>query len=577
MKKWFAVLLGALLICSLVACGGDKDAEVTTGDTDVTTSETVTTLSALRLGAGYTLVRQAGNVAAVNDAALDAKTTLDKATGLNFKMVIASDTNVQDKEILIGDTGRAESVKWAEGLTYNDYVIAADGNKLVIVGGSAEATVKAVTYFMNKYVAKDMSFEQGEIYVYRMEYAVKGITVDGVDISEYQIVVGGTTELEKKNYEAVADAINQKLIGIYGKKLSVVDASAAVKSHEFILGTCGGARSSYFASSTELSATSYTATVKDGTIVFLAGSQFAGVKAMNAMLDVYLPEGLSGTVALRLKNGTESGEVSPSEFELAEGATMRVMSNNMLFGNNTKEDRSSLLIEQYLRYYPDVIGLQECDSLNHTRVINQLTDFYGIAGGKIGSKQSYTPILYRLDRYEEVASGCEYFAKRFTDTKMFSWAVLRDKQTGKLVIMANGHYAIILSSYDTTYKNSVEGEEWRADNVRQVKARVAALLEKYGEDAAVFICGDFNTGNTSRAYKDLSEVYTDAYKAATVSKTAGATYHQGVGSSVNRNGSAIDFIFVNSTVSVLTHAIPGDKLTIDSSDHAPVIIDVSLK
>ena len=160
---------------------------------------------------------------------------------------------------------------------------------------------------------------------------------------------------------------------------------------------------------------------------------------------------------------------------------------------------------------------------------------------------------------------------------MFSWAVLRDKQTGKLVIMANGHYAIILSSYDTTYKNSVEGEEWRADNVRQVKARVAALLEKYGEDAAVFICGDFNTGNTSRAYKDMSEVYTDAYKAATVSKTAGATYHQGVGSSVNRNGSAIDFIFVNSTVSVLTHAIPGDKLTIDSSDHAPVIIDVSLK
>jgi len=55
---------------------------------------------------------------------------------------------VQELEILIGDTNREETAQVATGLKTNDYKIDIVGEKIVIVGGSDDATEKAISKFM---------------------------------------------------------------------------------------------------------------------------------------------------------------------------------------------------------------------------------------------------------------------------------------------------------------------------------------------------------------------------------------------------------------------------------------------
>lgn len=60
-------------------------------------------------------------------------------------------------EILIGNTNRAESAKLTDGMKNNDYDIDVIGKKIVIAGGSDEATAKAVAGFLGGFV-----YEQGD-------------------------------------------------------------------------------------------------------------------------------------------------------------------------------------------------------------------------------------------------------------------------------------------------------------------------------------------------------------------------------------------------------------------------------
>ena len=571
--RWILIILSLVLLLS--ACGkGDVPSESVT---DTTTAETEPVIC--QIERGYTIVRAAGNSAEISDAAMALKSALDKAWDANVKVVFASDTNLTEKEILIGQTGRAESVKWATGLRYDDYVIAAENGKIVLVGGSNAATAKAVTYFINKYVSDAMSFAEGEIFMYAKTYPISRLTLDGVDLSGYRLVINTTDPAQKKLYREMADAINAGLQTYIGQTLPIESADSTPVAYEIVLGNGEGQRKPSRELAPVTYATQYSYLSENGKLWLNVGSTYVAQRMVDDYMQTHLADkkgGVQVDLTLSVKEG--SGVIDPCLFPLAEGAQARIMTNNMLFGH-TSGDRSALLIEQYMRYYPDVIGLQECDSLNHSRVVQALSSFYGVAGQKIASdgKTSYTPILYRLDTYELLESGCEYFKMRFTDTKMYSWAVLQNRQTGQKLMMLNAHYAIILSSYDTTMKNNVEGAEWRTDNTRQMKERAEALLEKYGNDTAVFLCGDFNCNSTAQAIRDMTLSYRNAALAAVTSRTPGASFHNAVGEARNKSGQAIDFIFVNDVVTVYTHLIPDDSLTLKSSDHSPVIIDISLK
>ncbi len=69
----------------------------------------------------------------------------------------AQDEEVRPNEILVGMTSRPESVKAMEGKRSSDYSVTIDGGKLVIAGGSDEATMTAITRFLTAFV-----HEQGD-------------------------------------------------------------------------------------------------------------------------------------------------------------------------------------------------------------------------------------------------------------------------------------------------------------------------------------------------------------------------------------------------------------------------------
>ena len=118
--------------------------------------------------------------------------TVNKNLGVNLSALtdwVGEGQEEREKEILIGDTNRKESINAREGLGYNDFVIKKIGSKLVIAGGSGISTIAAVDYFIENYIdiyQSTLSYpEKG--YLYKQTYLVSSVTIDGKPISEYRL------------------------------------------------------------------------------------------------------------------------------------------------------------------------------------------------------------------------------------------------------------------------------------------------------------------------------------------------------------------------------------------------------
>ncbi|MBP5269836.1 MAG: hypothetical protein ILO42_02630, partial [Clostridia bacterium] len=169
------------------------------------------------------------------------------------------------------------------------------------------------------------------------------------------------------------------------------------------------------------------------------------------------------------------------------------------------------------------------------------------------------------------------------NTKSYAWVVLERKSDGKRFAFLNGHWALILGSYDTVgvlgkkMTNGVEGAAWREDNSRVVLEKTAELRAKYGESLTVFICGDMNASPSAKSVTMLETGgLKNAFTLAKVKQTGLASFHNDPGQRPG-SGSPIDIFVVSSdTVSVLRHRIFDTDLGVYMSDHCPVYIDVKL-
>lgn len=94
--------------------------------------------------------------------------------------------------ILVGETNRSASTKYYKSLKVDDYIIAVEGNQLVIAGGSDAATQKAVEYFIENYIKSSkgmLIFNDGVLKSETGSYRISDLTLCGKSISEYEIVI----------------------------------------------------------------------------------------------------------------------------------------------------------------------------------------------------------------------------------------------------------------------------------------------------------------------------------------------------------------------------------------------------
>jgi hypothetical protein len=126
---------------------------------------------------GYVVVRGDASPQATTQAAVKLRRAIADASGEDIEITTdyvkdPSDIPVTAKEILVGDTNRAESKKAAEGLGEYDYIIKLDGERLVINGGSDAAVGKAVDRFIADHIdinAKTINIPEGLNYMYKFE------------------------------------------------------------------------------------------------------------------------------------------------------------------------------------------------------------------------------------------------------------------------------------------------------------------------------------------------------------------------------------------------------------------------
>ena len=258
---------------------------------------------------------------------------------------------------------------------------------------------------------------------------------------------------------------------------------------------------------------------------------------------------------------------------------IRVMTNNVKRDVKIAE-RAGLMMANYRRSAPDVLGLQECDPLAYETVVNPMSEYgYALAGAVVAEngEHSRTPILYRKDRFETVEEWSGFFTDRYTNSKTYSVAVLREQASGKLFALLNVHFAIIIGRYPKEIGTDAEvGNQWRIGNAKQVLGIAKSLKEKYG-NIPLFLTGDFNSTSQHEPYRVLGRMFTDALTMAyEFCSVPTGTFHP-VGKAPDPQGLPLDYIFVTQdNTDVVTCEILNDEDMINSTDHCAVVADLMI-
>ena len=303
-KAWgiFALLM---TVCMLLgAC-----TPVNTGDAEATSDEPPAMISLAAGGATeYTIIRPEKNYGDVlKDAVNGLRAAFKEYTAAEPEVIEdwvkdVSELPAQAKEILIGETNRAESAAALEGLKADDFCIRADAasGRIVIVGGSDPATAGAVEYFIEHFVrtAADggaVEISEGFCYTFAADYTITRLTLCGRDIGEYEIVIPDSANRDGKYASlliaaAITDKTGITLPVVAEKKVSggpailtgrTATGAVSCAEGEFCIGSARGGAAS----------------------VLVGGDKGRAVAAARAFIERYI-SGASGEVSIELTEAT---------------------------------------------------------------------------------------------------------------------------------------------------------------------------------------------------------------------------------------------------------------------------------
>lgn len=162
----------------------------------------------------------------------------------------AEDDIVADNEILIGMTSRPESKRAMEGKRSGDYSVTIDGSKLVIVGGSDEATMTAITRFLTALVHEQgdkAAITQGKKLsmvattelcaplAFTGRYSFSKTVLCDARVDSYCVVYPANTDIENAKYGDFANDVQTHVFKEAGYEIDVYRDSNIVKADYMIL------------------------------------------------------------------------------------------------------------------------------------------------------------------------------------------------------------------------------------------------------------------------------------------------------------------------------------------------------
>ncbi len=255
------------------------------------------------------------------------------------------------------------------------------------------------------------------------------------------------------------------------------------------------------------------------------------------------------------------------------------------FFNNPVKDRVAGVETTIRREKPDVVALQETTpEWWASGLMERLSTDYGIIEGgweRQNRHHNPNPLLYRKDLFAVVATGRETFHFPLDYSKGYTWAVFREKATGRTFTAFSTHF--------WWQENGEESDMLRLWNAEKLvhgldRVRTAEMIP-----SPVIGGGDFNArlGSPALEYifsRGFSDAQLVAKEASSVTSWHGnpvRDWHGDLRGFVPRKNvdasRSLDHVIAGTGIEVLRHRIVRHPAAMDVSDHSPVVVDFRIR
>lgn len=247
-------------------------------------------------------------------------------------------------------------------------------------------------------------------------------------------------------------------------------------------------------------------------------------------------------------------------------------------GDNSWMHRKELVYSVIAEDDPDIVGLQEAYRFQMDQLLENLPQYSEIGEGRDGgTRNEYSAILYRSERFEVEASGTfwlsdtpEVVSKHWGNShhRICTWARLREKRADQAFYIYNTHL-------DHQSQNA------RYQSAKLIAQRIAARPT----DDPIILTGDFNAGEDNPVIRylkgqaigdDRSPFYlVDSFRQIHPDQVVVGTGNGGYRG--RKDGAKIDYVFISPGIRTLRAAIDQNKR--DGrypSDHYPVTARIQL-
>lgn len=555
---WFLLLVCALCV-TVIACGGDTDAQDTDPNEEITAPqpEDCVMLSDLKK---MQIVFDSDGGEEYHALAESVREAIKTATGLKLKSYPDAFYEEKEYEIVLGACEGRASLEAVTALRRDDWFCSVDSKKITLGAVSSEALAKAVEHFVTNVIGAYEENENGIFCVnadaeksFTGTYDVSSITLGGVDISEFAIIY----PRKEQNFEnEYAEALAARIEEISGYRIPVYkDSQEWTATHELHIGLTS--QDTAYGETLSLAPDAYSIEKVDNKVILAASTESGYVTGSNALLDLLsLDAANDGKIAI---------DLTQKITEIGDDLSIRVMSYNIYY-SLLNETRMSHVIEMIEKHDPDVLGVQEATPEWKEYLNSHLGDVYGIIGeGRDGNgRGEHNLILYRKDRFKLIDSGTWWLSympewpSQFSASslrRIVTYTVLERYCDGKQYVHFNTHL------------------EHTSAEARDLQMGVLIEIADEYKDLPRSITGDFNAKKKEASIKTLlNSGFSDSYDVAV----------NAVADNTNGSGSAvIDYCFVTADkLKVLRYRVDTFKYNAeerDPSDHSPVIVDILLR
>ena len=557
-KRLFTSFLALLLIlCTLISCTQNPNEGENTTESPETEAPVETILSAdLK---NYILIRPLKISDDLGAVIIEFKQKLEKKTGLEgikykddfYREGATSESlKINEFEILVGRTNRPETAEFLAGIRYDDYGYTVINKKIVIAGHTDKNTHRAVNKFISEVLEGEKTdgvFMECKASVKKGEYATENMTVGGLPVNGIKVVYPSANNLSEKTFaENIAVALSE-ISGYYVPTLS--DKGLEVTDSDNLIMIGDSTRIKRITHPTDLGASEVYFATNANTILVTGGGALGIYSAANEF------------VSRISKSDGKALSLKAEEKFTVTNATTRVMSFNVWVSSKTNE-RTNRVLKMITNYMPDSFGVQEASPAWMTSLRSGLSAYAYVGGGRDGgSSGEHSAIFYLKDKYTVIESGTKWLSatpnsvSKFEESslnRIVTYAVLKDKTTGKTYVHINTHF------------------DHKSSEAREKQAEVFLDVAKQFEGYPIVMTGDFNCQPGSEPYKKIIAAgYVNSSEVAT-EKHGSATFH-GNGSS----SSIIDFCFLTpGKMAAINYRVCDEKIDGEYvSDHHPVFVD----